>query len=800
MYRCCIIIKNKDGNFQRELGVGFVANLAPRLRLSKKYTVSGSIIVVAIFGLYSISSAASSTIRQEINILDKTYTANNASISTNEIVRLDTGSYSGTLQYYFEAVGSATAGSSGSLRLRRVGTTTDDATFTISNFGTSVTRYRSTAFTPPAGATEYFVYADAGGSGKTVTVKSARIIITQTSDPLTATETQIEIGNNETGKSNTSASELSNPKYWKYNSANWDPSPSFYAETTYSKSSTGGAAYIQSKSATLSGNNAISVTYDSTPTSGNLLVAFVATSSSTAPTISGWTGLTTSSTGGATSRSVRILYKISNGTETTVTTNSINTLKFIAVSEYSGIDTTTPVDVENSNLTPTGTTTHTSPTISPTNNNGLVIFGSFAGSGSALTWTNHQVNSSATGVTERQEVTSGNYATQLSDKLSQSSGNVTGSADINTAGTGATAIAVFKAVNTSEPTVTVKLQQDDGTFANWTDVTSGTIVSGGTSTSASRVRTGTAFTPVDGRNYRVVSSISSSSGVTYGIYNAKIIAVGGSQTKFETQYLIANTGSFGGSTGLSDYDVRWDPSEWAGVTNTYYHEANGVSSGTGDVKIQSDPNGSPADVTNSSLTNVTETSRSSSLTMPVSATDLDTNVTGTGTLNSSRIIVAVTVSSNSIPAAPTLSSPSNTATGLSINPTFQMRTTDADNDYLKYKIEVCSTSNCSVIVRTIDQTSSQTGWTGQDQQTSTAYTGNSVITNSTMASHSYQSPILNYSTQYWWRAYAIDPGGFNSFSSASSISTFTTKDQPLATQGTRLRGGSQIRGGVNIGN
>jgi hypothetical protein len=147
-----------------------------------------------------------------------------------------------------------------------------------------------------------------------------------------------------------------------------------------------------------------------------------------------------------------------------------------------------------------------------------------------------------------------------------------------------------------------------------------------------------------------------------------------------------------------------------------------------------------------------------------------------------------TVVSNSAPAAPTLSSPSNAATNTSLTPTFQLRTTDADNDYLRYEIQVCSTSNCSSVVRTVCQdsnlpnscTGSQTGWSGQDQQTSTAYTGNSTISSSTMATYTYQAAALSGATQYWWRAYAIDPGGSNTTSSVSSIFSFTTSAVPSA--------------------
>jgi hypothetical protein len=142
----------------------------------------------------------------------------------------------------------------------------------------------------------------------------------------------------------------------------------------------------------------------------------------------------------------------------------------------------------------------------------------------------------------------------------------------------------------------------------------------------------------------------------------------------------------------------------------------------------------------------------------------------------------------SAPAAPTLSAPSSGATGVSTAPQFQLSTTDADGDYLRYEIQVCSTSNCSSVVRTVCQdsnlpnscTGSQTGWSGQNQQSTTAYTGSATLASSTLATYSYQTPSLSANTQYWWRAYAIDPGGSNTSSSVSSIFTFTTSQAPAA--------------------
>lgn len=129
---------------------------------------------------------------------------------------------------------------------------------------------------------------------------------------------------------------------------------------------------------------------------------------------------------------------------------------------------------------------------------------------------------------------------------------------------------------------------------------------------------------------------------------------------------------------------------------------------------------------------------------------------------------------NVAPGDPTLSLPADNATGVSTTPQFELRATDADNDDLRYKIEICADTACTNIVRTIDQTASQIGWSGQDKAGGTAYTGAPTLASSTLAAYSYQTPALANNTHYWWRAYAIDPAGTNTFSPASSIFSFIT--------------------------
>ena len=130
--------------------------------------------------------------------------------------------------------------------------------------------------------------------------------------------------------------------------------------------------------------------------------------------------------------------------------------------------------------------------------------------------------------------------------------------------------------------------------------------------------------------------------------------------------------------------------------------------------------------------------------------------------------------SNSAPSTPSLDSPADTATNQSLTPALLTTTTDADSDYLRYKIELCENVGMSTNCQTFDQTASQTGWSGQNTQTSTAYTSG------TQATYTIQSALTS-ATTYYWRSYAIDPGGTNTWSSTQGTPySFTTTTAPSA--------------------
>ncbi len=148
------------------------------------------------------------------------------------------------------------------------------------------------------------------------------------------------------------------------------------------------------------------------------------------------------------------------------------------------------------------------------------------------------------------------------------------------------------------------------------------------------------------------------------------------------------------------------------------------------------------------------------------------------------------------PSAPMVYSPASSATGVSRLPIFQMRSTDLNNDYLQYVVEVCSANSfpCGAAYnKTYNETNAC--WSQQDLQSGTAFTGSSDLNVSAMAYCQIPAAdLLSPNTTYYMRAKAIDPGGSNTYSAYSSVVSFTT-----STLDVQINGGSTIKGGTKIG-
>lgn len=138
----------------------------------------------------------------------------------------------------------------------------------------------------------------------------------------------------------------------------------------------------------------------------------------------------------------------------------------------------------------------------------------------------------------------------------------------------------------------------------------------------------------------------------------------------------------------------------------------------------------------------------------------------------SNVSSTVSFSTNGPSNVPTVTGPTHGATNVSITPTVTLSATDGASDWLRYKIQIATDSNFSQNLSTYDQTVSQTGWSGQNTQTNTAYTSGS------SATYTVQSALVG-NTTYYIRAYAVDPAGSNIWSSPSPVITFSTAPPKL---------------------
>ncbi len=144
---------------------------------------------------------------------------------------------------------------------------------------------------------------------------------------------------------------------------------------------------------------------------------------------------------------------------------------------------------------------------------------------------------------------------------------------------------------------------------------------------------------------------------------------------------------------------------------------------------------------------------------------------GTNIAGGAGAVGKVILTYNKPPNAPSQDAPANSATDVSVTPTFTMTATDDDADKLGYKVTIFSNSGCTTIVQDNDQATSTPGWTGTNATCTAAPT--SCYTSGTQGSFLTQTALSN-STQYWWKAKAKDPDGNGKVTDSSTCNTFTT--------------------------
>ena len=611
-------------------------------------SVCGTLIVALIlpfifFDGPNEARAALTTIRQEINIIDGPVSSVSGSYATSsETVQVDPSQYNGATMY-FEVVASTTSATNATIALVNASTGAITASVTIN--GTSHARYRSTSFSPGA-TTEYRIRAGNESVGKGAL--AARIVILQNSNPITNTETQIEIGSNESYTS-TATSTFASPKYWLYDSTKWDGSPTFYAEVTYGNTiepasvvNIATTTYTASQSVVLSANNtSTKIMLWGAGGAGGPAVANPSGGAGGAggqfaqSTLSGLAGLTKTLTiAGA-------IAGCTSGVCSQGATTTWDTTVVVAGGGNGGGQTTA------------STTGNTSGCVGSDfcvagggGGAGTTAYGAGGGGGPGVNATGN--SSTAAGVAGTASTDTNGGAGGAKNTTSKTNGNAGGNYGAGgggafRAGNGATltggagaqgkAIIVETSSTPITATTTISIQEDNGSFGGWTD--KAFIVVSGNATSPTRVRS-SAFTPTTGRNYRIAFS-NGYTGATFAVYNAKIIVDQTNPNLLEAQYLLANA-KLASGTGLQKFLTSWDATEWAGSTNVYKHEVDSASGSSSVVEV--DTSGG-TQVTGSVVTSPSSRSQSASVTMPATG-DLDMKATtNNNDVYASRILVQV---------------------------------------------------------------------------------------------------------------------------------------------------------------
>lgn len=190
------------------------------------------------------AAAPDPTIEQQINIIDQLYQNNSTTYNPTDnslgIIRWDSAKYNGDT-VYFEAVLEGNGFGPGVCSIAYAALFSNTGTQVtgseVSKGGNGYARVRSGALTLGTlpnleSGIDYTVRVKCDDSTGNAKIKAARLIIVQT-DPgsITDTQTQIEVGNNET-TTGTSYADLTDKKIYRYTSGNFSPAPTVNFEAS----------------------------------------------------------------------------------------------------------------------------------------------------------------------------------------------------------------------------------------------------------------------------------------------------------------------------------------------------------------------------------------------------------------------------------------------------------------------------------------------------------------------------------------------------------------------------------------
>jgi hypothetical protein len=523
--------------------------------------------------------------------------ASGLTVTSGAIVQLDTAQYNGTVTYYFEALCKNTdVTNAATLKLRRKGTTTDDATLTFAANAADYVLMRSAAISPPAGATEYVTFGTAGAGGA-LRVRAARIIVIQNASSLTSVETQIEIGSEQSFTA-TTLTALTNPKYWKYTSANWDGAITAYWETTMTSNSTKITATAELQVADGTGDGFTGWSAVSLVDSGN--ADLTTTSSTPARVRSAPISLIAG-------RNYRVVYKTSNSK------SAINVYNAKIIIDQSA-------------------TSYTQQILQA--NDDAVFFSVQGGTGS----------SGETSQAVGQSINPGTYSIGKIRLFMKKVGSPTDNVQIEILSGSMTGTVLGTSSAVAGSSLSTTTGWIDFLFSTSVSVTSGTkyylrITRTGarSTTNYYQISSSTAGSLSSAGTYVEDNSAwgtEAASDLVFQVYSVSTVTV----SMLEPQYLLAN-GLIDAGTALQTFLTKWDSTEWSGVTNTYKHAVDAANGSTSVVELDT---AGGTQVTGSSVSSPDNQGISGSLTMPADGNLTMKATTNNGDVYASRILVLVT--------------------------------------------------------------------------------------------------------------------------------------------------------------
>jgi len=521
-------------------------------------------------------------IRQELNIMNAGSSAGfivqvTGANDDSEKVQLDTSKYVSPT-YYFE-IDALIASGSENVTLRRVGTTTDDATIAVTGSTTSK-RFRSASFTPPAGATEYMIHC----ASTNAAVRAARIIVIDNATTLTKTQTQIDIGGRgQTAYTNTAASALTDPKYWLYTAANWNAVNTFSAEVVYKTASSNTATIVLQED-----NGAFSFSDKTTIVSASN------------------TGITRT----------RVTFTPGDGRHYRITVKSSTTKSSVTIYNARII-----VDQTPSNTVSYYFDAHAG---GPTDPNSVWTNDANAFDGSTST---HADGSTAGS-------TSSNYLYGQG-----TSGTGSAPADANGSSINSVQVRIY-AQDAFKNTLSAAVYTASlGTLLGTGQTTISASPQWGPYTTLSAPSGGWTWAAIQTLEVKLYNNVNITTTTVYRVEIQVNYPSTGNILGLEPQYLLLNATDIG--TGQQGFIMLWDSTEWSSVNNTYYHAIDSDNA-SNSAKLQ-DIDNSNTDVTNSTVTGSNQqissalTMPTSGHQLDVNVTN------STGTVASSRIIVVAII-------------------------------------------------------------------------------------------------------------------------------------------------------------